>query len=133
MAGAFSIDGAGHTRSSRGRIVQFPGIGRVRVGPTSCDYQRAVGKQRRRVQQPLTNEAAVDRPRSRGRIVNFRAWGSGVRKSLRTSCCTTYDEQPAIGEQRRRVIIPGSMQATGKLPLKGSGSGSARLLQQRRT
>ena len=35
---------------------------------------------------------------------------------------SSHDQHPAIGEQRRRVMEPGSLEAAGVLPLKGSSS-----------
>src|SRR6266478_7486966 len=101
------------------------------VGPTSRHQQPAVGEQRRRVEQPTSIEVACESPISRGRIVKLRAYECGVWKSLRTWSRTACDQHPAIGEQRRRVIIPSNIEAAGKLPLKGSSG--TRLHQHRRT
>src|SRR5436305_1066385 len=121
-----NIHAAGQCPISRGRVVKFRGcqcstsMGMVR--PTSRDYYLAVKQQRRRVEHPSIGEAACERPSSRGVIVKFCACDLGVLKGLRTICCTGCDQYPAIGEQRRRVIIPGNIEVAGKFPLKGGGS-----------
>src|SRR5215472_6625182 len=133
MGGAANGHTHGPCPSSRGRVVEFCACKystMSMVGPTSRDQHFAIGEQSRRVEQPTIIETACDRPSSRSRIVKFRARESGVWKSLRTWSRTACDQHPAIGEQCGRVIIPGIIEAAGKLPLKGS---SGTRLHHRRT
>src|SRR5947208_1105646 len=51
-----------------------------------------------------------------GGIVEFGACESV--ESILSPC----DQHPAIGEQRRRVVEPGSLEAAGVFPFKGSSS-----------
>ena len=61
-------------------------------------------------------EAAGVRPGAGGRIVEFGACERGM------CLLSSHHQHPAIGEQRRRVVEPGSLEAAGVFPFKGSSS-----------
>ena len=61
-------------------------------------------------------EAASVRPGTGRRIVEFGACERGA------SILSSHDQHSAIGEQRRGVMEPGSVEAAGVLPFKGSSS-----------